>query len=200
MQRRDFIRTGALLGAAAALPFPVFGNATGEKARIGFIGVGLRGRNHLNNLLMRDDVLIPAICDLDPDALEKAQALISKSGHQKVEEYSGDEYAYREMLQRSDLDGVLIATPWLWHTRMSVDAMRAGKYAGVEVSAANTTGGMLGPGQYLRRDRCTGDDHGECLLPQRCDGCAANGQGRTLRRITACPLRIPARFAGSKIQ
>ena len=33
---------------------------------------------------------------------------------------------------------MIISTPWLWHTRMSVEAMRAGKYAGVEVSAANT--------------------------------------------------------------
>jgi len=138
MQRRNFIRTGLMAGAAMALPFPVFGNNAGEKARIGFIGVGLRGRNHLNNILQRDDVLIPAICDLDPDALEKSQAMISKADFPKAEEYSGDDYAYREMLQRSDLDGVIIATPWLWHTRMAVDAMRAGKYAGVEVSAANT--------------------------------------------------------------
>lgn len=138
MQRRDFIRAGMMAGAAAALPFPVFGKTAGEKARIGFIGVGLRGRNHLNNLLLREDVIVPAICDLDPDALEKAQALIVKGGQAKAEEYSGNEYAYRDMLQRSDLEGVIICTPWLWHTRMSVDAMRAGKYAGVEVSAANT--------------------------------------------------------------
>lgn len=138
MQRRNFIRTGMMAGAAMALPFPVFGHNSGEKARIGFIGVGLRGRNHLNNLLQREDVLIPAICDLDPGALEAAQSMILKADFPKAAEYSGDKYAYREMLQRTDLDGVIIATPWLWHTRMAVDAMRAGKYAGVEVSAANT--------------------------------------------------------------
>ncbi len=138
MQRRSFIKTGMMAGASLALPFPVFGQSEGEKARIGFIGVGLRGRNHLNNLLQRDDVLIPAICDLDENALEAAQSMILKGKLDKAEEYSGNEYAYRDMLQRSDLDGVIIATPWLWHTRMAVDAMRAGKYAGVEVSAANT--------------------------------------------------------------
>ena len=82
-----------MAGAAAALPFPVFGKNAGEKARIGFIGVGLRGRNHLSNLLQREDVIVPAICDLDPDALEKAQALIKKGGQQKAEEYSGENYA-----------------------------------------------------------------------------------------------------------
>ncbi len=138
MHRRDFIKTGAAFGMAASLPFSAFGSAQSEKARIGFIGVGLRGRNHLNNLLQREDVIIPAMCDLDPDALSKSQELIAKYGHPKAESYTGDDYVYRDMLSRSDLDGVIISTPWLWHTRMAVDAMRAGKYAGVEVSAANT--------------------------------------------------------------
>src|SRR5690606_32279352 len=44
----------------------------------------------------------------------------------------------RKLLELRDVDAVLIATPWLWHARMATDAMKAGKYAGVEVSAANT--------------------------------------------------------------
>ena len=138
MQRRDFIKTGSAAGLAAALPFPLLGNLQTEKARIGFIGVGLRGRNHLHNLLLRDDVIIPAICDIDPDALKRSQELIGKQGYPAAEEYTGSDDAYRDLLARSDLDGVIISTPWLWHTRMAVDAMHAGKYAGVEVSAANT--------------------------------------------------------------
>ena len=123
---------------AATLPFPMLGNSQSGKARIGFIGVGLRGRNHLNNLLLRDDVIVPAICDIDPDAISRSQKMITGKGHPEAEVYTGDPYAYRDLLERSDVEGVIIATPWLWHTRMSVDAMRAGKYAGVEVSAANT--------------------------------------------------------------
>ncbi len=46
--------------------------------------------------------------------------------------------AWQKMLERDDIEGVIIATPWLWHTKMAVGAMKAGKYAGVEVSAANT--------------------------------------------------------------
>ena len=125
MQRRDFIKTGSAIGLAATIPFPLFGKEVEEKARIGFIGVGLRGRNHLHNLLLRKDVLVPAICDIDPDALAKSRELISSQGYPAAEEYSGSEYAYRDLLDRKDMDGVIISTPWLWHTRMSVDAMRA---------------------------------------------------------------------------
>jgi predicted dehydrogenase len=45
---------------------------------------------------------------------------------------------WEKLVDRSDLDAVIIATPWDWHGRMSVAAMRAGKYPGVEVPAAIT--------------------------------------------------------------
>jgi predicted dehydrogenase len=143
MKRRDFIRTGTAAGLAASLPLhllgsPFTGKSVAEKVRIGFIGLGLRGRAHLRNLLLRDDVTVPAICDIDPEALGLAGQMIAGYGHDPATAYTGDEYAYRELLERPDIEGVIIATPWLWHTRMSVDAMYAGKYAGVEVSAANT--------------------------------------------------------------
>ena len=59
-------------------------------------------------------------------------------GKKKALEFTGSDQAYLKMIELENLDGVIIATPWLWHTRMAVDTMKAGKYAGVEVSAANT--------------------------------------------------------------
>lgn len=138
MKRREFLKTGAAAGLAASMPYVLAADPLQEKARIGFIGVGLRGRSHLRNLLLRDDVIIPAICDIDPEAIGAAARMMSSHGHAVADTYTAGQYAYRDLLERSDLDGVIISTPWLWHTRMSVDAMRAGKYAGVEVSAANT--------------------------------------------------------------
>ncbi|MBC7920051.1 MAG: Gfo/Idh/MocA family oxidoreductase [Ferruginibacter sp.] len=141
INRRRFIQQNALAGAGLALapnlawPSPA---DVAKKARIGFIGVGLRGTNHLQNLLYRDDVTVPAICDIDPARITIAQGLIAKAGQKKPEAYAQGESAYLQMLKRDDLDGVIIATPWEWHTPMAVAAMRAGKYAGVEVSAANT--------------------------------------------------------------
>jgi predicted dehydrogenase len=138
--RRDFIKTSLVTGLGLSIaPGMAYGSAPAkEKARIALIGAGGRGRSHLRNLLNRKDVIVPAICDIDPEAIRLSKEMMSRSGQEQPEYYSGNDYAYRNLLEREDIDGVIIATPWLWHTRMSVDTMKAGKYAGVEVSAATT--------------------------------------------------------------
>jgi predicted dehydrogenase len=138
--RRSFVKTSIAAGAGLALgSMNAFSHPLQDKkVKIGFIGVGGRGRSHLGNLLNRTDVIVPAICDPDPDAIGRTLKMINDAGYEKPETYVENERSYLKMLARDDLDGVIIATPWLWHTRMTVDAMKAGKYAGVEVSAANT--------------------------------------------------------------
>jgi predicted dehydrogenase len=100
--------------------------------------VGLRGTNHLDNVLLRDDVLVTAICDIDPNRILIALDKIEKVGQKKPLIFGNSDYDFRNLLASKDVDAVIIATPWLWHTRMAKDAMLAGKYTGLEVSAANT--------------------------------------------------------------
>lgn len=138
MKRRSFIKTGAAVTGAIVSPIWLKAATFDKTARIGFIGVGLRGRNHLNNLLQREDVSIPAICDIDPKAIDASRELIDKYDFPSPAIYGENDFDYLNMLEKEALDGVIISTPWLWHTRMSVAAMKAGVYAGVEVSAANT--------------------------------------------------------------
>lgn len=141
LKRRTFIKSAALAGVGLSLaPSVAFGRRgwQNEKLHLGFIGVGGRGRSHLRNALLRNDVIIPAICDVDPDAINRSQKMLTDAGRKEAAVYNQGEYAWQEMLQRGDLDGVIISTPWLWHTRMSVGAMQAGVRPGVEVSAANT--------------------------------------------------------------
>jgi len=141
--RRRFLKTSAIVGSGIMMSSATaFGKkkkvSKNNKINIAFIGTGLRGRNHLRNILLRDDVHIPAICDISPVSVTAAEKMIAEHNHPKVEVYSDGEYAYLEMLKRDDIDGVIISTPWLWHTRMAVATMKAGKHAGLEVSAANT--------------------------------------------------------------
>lgn len=139
--RRDFVKKTALASTAMAV-LPNISLATPStlrnKLKVGLIGVGLRGTNHLNNVLLRDDVLVTAICDIDPNRINIALNKISEAKEPKPKVFDKGEYDYRNLLDLKDVDAVIISTPWLWHARMTKDAMLAGKYAGVEVSAANT--------------------------------------------------------------
>ncbi|MGM5468966.1 Gfo/Idh/MocA family protein [Flavobacteriaceae bacterium LMO-SS05] len=138
--RRDFIKKAAIVGTGISLlPNFTFGiNNNLDKLKIGLIGVGLRGTNHLVNLLLRSDINITAICDIDPRRITIAVDEITKKGYKKPLVFGKDEYDYKNLLALDNVDAVIISTPWLWHTRMAKDAMRAGKYTGLEVSAANT--------------------------------------------------------------
>ena len=138
MKRREFIKASTLTGlTAAAAPNIILGNRK-QKVRLGLIGIGLRGTWHLRNALERDDVKIAAICDIDSKRIPIAQAHIKKAGHKKAKVYNNGDYAYREMLNDKNIDAVIISTPWLWHVPMAVDAMKAGKYTGLEVSGASS--------------------------------------------------------------
>ncbi len=140
--RRNFIKKTAVLGAGiSVLPKFTFGMTTSSKAKklnVGFIGVGLRGTHHVVNVLNRDDVNVTAICDIDDNRIKIALDHIQKKGQSKPRIFGKNDYDYRNLLALKEVDAVIISTPWLWHTRMAKDAMQAGKYTGIEVSAANT--------------------------------------------------------------
>ena len=140
--RRDFIKKTAISGVGVSMlpniTFGITGSMNSQKLRLAFIGVGLRGTNHLNNALQRKDIEITAICDIDPKRIEISLKKIADAGYKKPKVFGKSDYDYRNLLDLKEVDAVIISTPWLWHTKMAVDAMKAGKYTGLEVSAANT--------------------------------------------------------------
>ncbi len=150
--RREFIRLGAMLTAASQLgnsaaadevhsapsrsmintPFAVT-----KDPRIGFIGVGGRGTGLLGWFLAQNAQVV-AICDIVPDKAERASQLIVKAGQKAPQLYTQGPQDYESLASRSDLDLVVIATPWDWHTPMALSAMKNGKHAAVEVPLACT--------------------------------------------------------------
>lgn len=140
--RRSFIKKSAIAGTGIAIaPHYVLGRmgrAPADKVKVALIGVGLRGTNHLSNLLKREDVLVTAICDIDEARIRIALEKVREGGQEKPQVFGKDEFDYRNLLRSEDVEAVIISTPWLWHTLMAKDAMKAGKYTGLEVSAANT--------------------------------------------------------------
>jgi len=134
--RRQFVKDISLAAAGLAIlkPGQLLAANAGSKVKLGFIGTGLRGQSHLALALRRSDVDVVAICDIDERMLKMADAIIQKSGKAKPKVFTGDNYAYRKLLEMKDLDGIIIATPWEWHTPMILDSLAAGiKYVGTEV-------------------------------------------------------------------
>ncbi|MBI4877089.1 MAG: Gfo/Idh/MocA family oxidoreductase [Acidobacteria bacterium] len=142
--RRDLFRAiplAAGLGTVSAAPAETMIGVRFQPAmtaRVGFIGQGGRGSGLLRNFLGVDNMQVNAVCDLVDERAAKAKAVVEKSGQKAPEAYSGSERAFEKLCQREDLDLVVVATPWKWHTPMAVYAMKHGKHVAVEVPAANS--------------------------------------------------------------
>ncbi|ACU63963.1 Gfo/Idh/MocA family protein [Chitinophaga pinensis] len=141
--RRNFLKTTVAAGVGLTLlntPARLFADIKKEKVRVGLIGVGARGQGHLDLCLHRDDVDVVAICDPDTQwAIPKSRELITKAygAKKKVAEYSNGPEDFHNLLKRDDIDAVIIATPWEWHTIQAIAAMKAGKTPAVEVCGAS---------------------------------------------------------------
>ena len=116
-------RTLAKTAAFAALSYRRIRGAN-DRVRLGFIGVGNRGTSLLRAAKEYADQQIVAVCDIRRDYLENAAQVAATSP-----ELFGD---YRQLIARSDIDAVVIATPDHWHALMMIDACSAGKDVYVE--------------------------------------------------------------------
>jgi hypothetical protein len=133
MRRKEFIKNSSLAAASLAL-LPSAGLFTDSKVKIGLIGTGLRGQDHLDLLLRRDDVEVVAICDVEDRMLTMAKEVVAKSGKKMPQIFTGDNYAWKKLLELKGLDAVITATPWEWHKPVVIGAIEGGiKYIGTEV-------------------------------------------------------------------
>ena len=109
-----------------------------DTVRFGFIGVGARGPGHIASVLAMDGTKVVAICDLYKDWAANAAKLVTDAGQPAPAVYVNGPLEYRKLLDRKDIDAVVIATPWETHVPMAIDAMNRGKHVFVEVPAAIT--------------------------------------------------------------
>lgn len=142
MDRKRFIKTSSAAGVGfAVMPFNIIRGEDDRKVRIGFIGVGARGSGHLRGLTSRLDVEVPAICDIDQENAQRAQRVVREAGKGEPVLYTNGLEAYQDLINRDDLDGVVISTPHEFHVEQSVATMKAGKYVAVEIPAAISING-----------------------------------------------------------
>ena len=119
LSRRSFLAASTVFAAPYFVPFRAFG--ANDRVVTAHIGVGGQGLSNLNGLLGKG-VSPAAICDVDSVHLAKAVKLVTDKGH-ACEGYRD----YRKILERKDIDAVVVCTPDHWHALPTIDACQAGK-------------------------------------------------------------------------
>lgn len=142
MNRKGFLELVSSLAGTTLLAtkmpwFGIFNNPSGagmapsDRVRVGFIGVGSRGRTLLLNIksvMDRMNVDIVAVCDNWPEHKERAEKLADGKAQGFLD--------YREMFDKVPMDAVVIATPLHEHAQMTIDALNLGIHVFVEKAMA----------------------------------------------------------------
>jgi predicted dehydrogenase len=128
--RRNFIQAAATIPVAGALLWKV---ASMRPVRTGIIGPGGQGRVLMENANPSFLKLV-AVCDIYPPNLQKGLEIARKYHEPQAQGY-GD---YRQMLDRKDIEAIVIAAPLWMHGTMAIDALKAGKHVFVEKTMAYT--------------------------------------------------------------
>lgn len=148
--RRAFLRHSATATAGTALAVEMFSTpalqsqaATGDKVRVGFIGLGNRGSQLLQGFLAQQDCEVTALCDVyepylvrdrgqvDPEILKSIGEGLVPRMTEKIERASRHR-DFRRLLEQKDVDAVVISTPDHWHAVQTILAFDAGKDVYVE--------------------------------------------------------------------
>jgi predicted dehydrogenase len=133
ISRRRFAKSTAFAAAALSISALSRSAVLGANDRIRFavIGCGGMGTGHLGSLVKRseaDNIRVVAVSEVYQRRLTRAKGICQGDGY----------LDYRKLLERKDIDAVLIATPDHWHAKISIDAMDSGKHVYVEKPMTHT--------------------------------------------------------------
>lgn len=148
LSRRTFVKTSTLATGAIALGALPHSRAAGanNRIRIGVIGVGGMGTGHLASLVKKsagENLEVVAVSDVYQRRLSRAKAICQGDGY----------LDYRRLLERPDIDAVLIATPDHWHAKISIDALEAGKHVYCEKPMTHTVEQAIQVRDAVRRHK-----------------------------------------------
>lgn len=137
--RRTFLKKAGLVAAGSAftyksfiLPDTVFGkSAPSEKITLGCIGLGRMGIGDLKSFLQLDDIHVVAVCDTDSKRAENAKAIVqhtySDNSSSNNENVCANYSNFQQVIDRDDIDAIMICTPDHWHAIPALAAAKAGK-------------------------------------------------------------------------
>jgi predicted dehydrogenase len=200
VDRRDFIKTAGAATAATALSYTRILGAN-DRVRLGLIGCGSRGVGNMKNFLALNAVDVGGLCDVYAAQIDQARQAASAAASVKD---------HRQLLDRKDIDAVIVAVPDHWHTAITIDALNAGKDVYVEkpltlrieegpeiVKAARVNGRVCQVGMQQRSGRHYLQAKQEYLDTKRLGRITLvrtwwHGNGFHLRRAPDSLKRLPA--------
>ncbi|RSC92699.1 Gfo/Idh/MocA family protein [Tenacibaculum singaporense] len=123
-------------GSAFALTAPKI-----DKVNVGIIGCGNRGQvlvQMFDWLIKNDNAEIVAVSDLRKEKTDKLNEHLQKTHGKTAKAYYGTPDEWKKIAERDNIDLLIIATPWEWHTPMALYGMEQGKHVACEVPVAYT--------------------------------------------------------------
>lgn len=131
--RRQFLTsTGTATSAVVATPLlqPLFASSSKpETINLGIIGCGGIMTHHVKGIVARrENVNLTWLCDVDPAQIEKISKHVADFQSQAPQQTG----RYKDVIQDSNVDAVIIATPHHWHAPMTIQAMQEGKDVYIE--------------------------------------------------------------------
>jgi len=148
ISRRSFLETSAKGAAGLAILPGLMSFKPSETINLGFIGLGRQAMFLLNGFMHVEGVKVLAGCDVYGIKRQRFEKRVTdfysgKSGGVTVKTYE----KYQDLLARTDIDAVVIATPDHWHALIAIDAIRSGKDVYLEKPLTLT----IREGQVLRK-------------------------------------------------
>lgn len=119
--RRDFFKATAVATSSFAAASRTRIRGANDRINVGIVGVGGMGSGHLRAMLENPDDYgcnVMAVCDVYRRRLNRARERCDGKGYMD----------YRELLEDQDVDAVFVVTPDHWHSKISIEAMEAGKH------------------------------------------------------------------------
>ena len=104
--------------------------------RVAFIGLGMRGPGAVSRMTHIDGVEIVALCDVVEESVKKVNKMLIDKGIPAAQEFYGDTEVWRQVTALENVDLVYIATDWIHHAQIGIQALKDGKHTAIEVPSA----------------------------------------------------------------
>ena len=104
-----------------------------NRVHLGWIGVGRRGFGMLQRAYRMDDVDVVWVCDLEMEKLKRVEEFCQENG-KSLPKFTEN---YKDILEDESVDAVIVMTEWYSHGKIALEAVKSGKYTGVEVGCVH---------------------------------------------------------------